>query len=143
MKIGIAADHAGRALKELLSTSLTPTPQDYGVYGEDVVDYPDYALVLAKAVASGTIDRGIAICGTGIGMAIVANRFKNVRAATIWNEQTCLLSRRHNDTNILCLGARLLDHKQALSWTQLWLRTAFDAATRHQRRVAKTAAVGA
>ena len=138
MKIGIAADHAGRELKQLFITTLNPVPRDYGVHDERVVDYPDYACSLAKAVDCGELERGIAICGTGIGMAIVANRFVNVRAAAIWSEQTCLLSRTHNDTNIICLGARLLDPKQALRWTQLWLSTSFSGEERHRRRVAKT-----
>ncbi len=141
MKIGIAADHAGRELKELLVAVLNPAPQDYGVHDEGAVDYPDYACPLAQAVDRGELDRGIAICGTGIGMAIVANRFKNVRAAAIWSEQTCLIARTHNDTNVLCLGARLLDNKQAVRLTQLWLDTPFSNAERHCRRIAKTAAV--
>ncbi len=138
MKIGIAADHAGRELKRLLVAALAPTPHDYGVHGEEEVDYPDYARRVAQAVDGGAIARGIAICGTGIGMAIVANRFHNVRAANVWSEQTCLLSRTHNDANVLCLGARLLDHRQALKWAQLWLDTSFHDEERHRRRVAKT-----
>ena len=138
MKIGIAADHAGRELKQLLITTLKPALQDYGTHDEGVVDYPDYAYLLAKAVDEGKLNRGIAICGTGIGMAIVANRFANVRAANVWSKQTCQLSRMHNDANILCLGARLLDHEQAIEWTQLWLNTAFNNEERHRRRLAKT-----
>ena len=138
MQIGIASDHAGRELKQLLVTALNPAPQDYGVNDDGVVDYPDYAYLLARAVERGELERGIAICGTGIGMAIVANRFPNVRGANIWSEQTCLLSRTHNDSNILCLGARLLDYEQAIKWTQLWLTTAFSGDERHRRRIAKT-----
>ena len=141
MKIGIAADHAGRELKQLLIATLNPAPQDYGVHDEGEVDYPDYARSLAQAVAEGELERGIAICGTGIGMAIVANRFANVRAANVWSEQTCLLSRTHNDANILCLGARLLDHQQVVRWTQLWLATDFSGEERHRRRIAKTESV--
>lgn len=138
MKIGIAADHAGRELKQLLVATLRPVPRDYGVHDERVVDYPDYARPLAKAVDCGELERGIAICGTGMGMVIVANRFINVRAVAVWSEQTCLLSRTHNDANIICLGARLLAPKQALRWTQLWLSTSFSDEERHRRRVAKT-----
>ena len=141
MKIGIAADHAGRELKELLITTLNPVPRDFGVSDEGAVDYPDYAAPLAQAVDAGELDRGIAICATGIGMAIVANRFPQVRAAVIWDEQSCLLSRAHNDANLLCLGARLLDHQQAVNWTHKWLTTPFSEAERHRRRVAKTAEV--
>ena len=142
MKIGIAADHAGRGLKELLITTLNPMPRDFGVSDAGAVDYPDYAAPLAQAVAAGELDRGIAICATGTGMAIVANRFAHVRAVVIWDEQSCLLSRIHNDTNLLCLGAKLLDHQQAVNWTHKWLSTPFSDAERHRRRVAKTAQVG-
>ena len=142
MKIGIAADHAGRGLKELLITALNPAPRDFGVRDEGSVDYPDYAAPLAQAVAAGELDRGIAICATGIGMAIVANRFPHVRAAVIWDEQSCLLSRAHNDANLLCLGAKLLDHQQAINWTHKWLNAPFSEAERHRRRITKTDKVG-
>ncbi len=139
MKIGIASDHAGCELKRVLVGALDPAPRDYGVQADaGTVDYPDYARPLAHAVDCGELDRGIAICGTGIGMAIVANRFMRVRAAAIWSEQSCLLSRAHNDANIICLGARLLDHKQAVEWTQLWLDTDFSGEVHHRRRVDKT-----
>lgn len=138
MKIGIAADHAGRELKQLLIAALNPAPRDYGVHDEGAVDYPDYAYLLAKAVDCGELERGIAICGTGSGMAIVANRFPNVRAVNVWSKQTCLLSRIHNDANIICLGAHLLDHTQAIGWTQLWFNTAFSGEERHCRRITKT-----
>lgn len=139
MKIGIASDHSGRALKQQVIAALDGVPRDYGVHDQQPVDYPDYATALAAAVDCGELDRGIAICGTGIGMAIVANRFRNVRAALVWDEQSCQLSRTHNDANILCLGARVLDLPQALSLTKLWLKTAASDAERHRRRVAKTA----
>lgn len=111
--------------------------RDYGVDDDATVDYPDWAEVLSRDVSRGQLDFGIAICGTGMGMAIVANKFSNVRAVSIWNEQTCRLSRTHNDANVLCLGARVIDHNQAVAWTKIWLNTPFSGDERHRRRVGK------
>lgn len=139
MRIGIASDHAGRALKGLIIASIDGVI-DYGVSEEGDVDYPDYAQLLSRDVSCGQLDFGIAVCGTGIGMAIVANKFKNVRAALVWSEDTCRLSREHNDANILCLGARVLNHEQAVAWTKTWLSTPFVGG-KHERRLQKIAGI--
>jgi ribose 5-phosphate isomerase B len=140
-KLGIAADHAGRELKQLIADFVrlkTYEVIDYGVAvdSDKSVDYPDYAAILAADVASGKLDRGVLICGTGIGMCITANKFKGVRAAPVWDEFTARMSRAHNDANVICLGARVLNHHRAAELVNLWLDTEFEG-NRHQARLDK------
>ncbi len=106
--------------------------------GDESVDYPDYASIVAKKVSDGEIDRGILICGTGIGMAIAANKFRGVRAAPCTDEVTAEISRRHNDLNVLCLSADLLSPRVVERMVEVWLETEFEAG-RHGRRVDKIA----
>ncbi|RLE63589.1 MAG: ribose 5-phosphate isomerase B [Thermoprotei archaeon] len=139
MKIGIASDHAGYKLKEYLKKILEKEGHqivDLGTYNLESVDYPDYAAKLAELVSKGLVKRGILICGTGIGMSIVANKFPGIRAAVCWSEETAALSRRHNDANILCLGGRILKNEEAAKILRVWLNTEFEEG-RHLRRIEK------
>ncbi len=139
MTITIASDHAGFEFKRLILGFLSEKDieyVDFGTNNNDSVDYPDYAIKVAESVSKGEMDRGILICGTGIGMSIVANKFHGVRAALCHNAETAEASRRHNDANILVLGGRILDEKAALSIVEIWLETEFDGG-RHQKRLQK------
>jgi ribose 5-phosphate isomerase B len=141
--IALGADHAGYTLKGALSAWLEGqghTVLDLGTHTADSVDYPDYASAVADALVDGTADRGILVCGTGIGMAIAANKVPGVRAAACPDVFTARLAREHNDTNVLALGARIVGPEQALEIVRVWLETAF-AGDRHARRVAKLAAI--
>jgi ribose 5-phosphate isomerase B len=138
-KIAIASDHAGLDLKVKIIKFLQETGQpvsDLGTHNRDSVDYPDYGIPVAQAVSEGKIERGILICGTGIGMSIVANKFPGVRAALCYDPFTAKVSRLHNDANVLVLGERVLEEKTALEIVRLWLATGFDGG-RHERRLAK------
>jgi ribose 5-phosphate isomerase B len=110
--------------------------RDLGTHGPESVDYPDYALAVAGAVAGGEAKRGIMICGTGIGSSIVANKVAGIRAAVCHNTYTAEMSRAHNDANVLCLGERVVDEKSAREIVEVWLTTPF-AGARHARRVEK------
>jgi ribose 5-phosphate isomerase B len=139
MKIAIASDHAGVDLKSTISQLLRQLQHemiDFGVHNRDSVDYPDYGIPVAEAVSEGKAERGVLICGTGIGMSIVANKFPHVRAALCYDEFTAKISRLHNDANILVLGGRVLDHVNAQEIVKLWLTTGFDGG-RHERRLKK------
>ncbi len=139
VRIAIAADHAGYALKEILRRSLSDPAnevEDLGTHSDAPVDYPDFAAAVARRVAAGTCDRGILVCGTGIGMAMAANRVPGVRAAVVWDEQTVRLAREHNDANVLALGARVLPVDLAISIVRSFLTTPFSGG-RHQERLAK------
>jgi ribose 5-phosphate isomerase B len=139
-RIIIGADHAGYALKEALKTWLTEHGIEVVDAGTDSsersVDYPDFAAQVARAVSNGLLRRGILICGTGVGMSIVANRFTGVRAALCRDEETARLSRMHNDANILVLAARQTDAETAIAILRIWLSTPFEG-ERHQRRLDK------
>jgi ribose 5-phosphate isomerase B len=138
-KIIIGADHAGYPLKEFLIPFLRDkdmTVIDVGPSNCDSVDYPDYGSEAARRVSSGEFTQGILICGSGIGMSIVANKFPNVRAALCLDEDTARLSRLHNDSNILVLAARKTDSAQAMAICDVWLKTAFEGG-RHIKRVDK------
>ena len=140
-KIGIAADHAGKELKQLICDFLKLTEYevvDFGVESsiDRSVDYPDYAAILAEQVSNGKILKGIAICGTGIGMSIVCNKFPNVRAAVIWDDFTARMSRMHNNANIICLGARSINHHRAVALVKIWLETEYEEG-RHEERIKK------
>ncbi len=137
--IALGSDHAGFELKEKIKKYLEEKKvetKDYGCFSDDPVDYPDYAEKVAKAVANGDADRGILVCGTGLGMSMSANKLPGIRAALCWNEKAAEMSRKHNDANVLCLGARLIDHTDALRIVDVWLKTSFDGG-RHIKRVEK------
>ncbi len=139
MRIAVGSDHRGFEVKarilELLRT-LDHEPTDAGPGVCEAVDYPDVAAVVASAVSRGEVDRGILICGTGIGMAIAANKFPGVRAAPCHDDLTAEMSRRHNDLNVLCLSADLLGERLINRMIELWLTTPFEGG-RHARRIEK------
>lgn len=139
MKIAIGSDHRGYHLKEKLASILTTKGHevsDEGTKATDAVDYPDFAAVVAKKVSDGDVERGILICGTGIGMAITANKFPNVRAAACTDEVTAEIARRHNDLNVLCLSADMLSPRVVERMVEIWIETEFEGG-RHSRRVDK------
>jgi ribose 5-phosphate isomerase B len=139
MKIAIGSDHRGFDAKRRLGPMLRQLGHevlDVGPDGNDSVDYPDYAFQVAKAVSEGRVERGILICGTGIGMCIAANKVKGVRAAPCHDSITVEMSRRHNDANVLCLSADLLGDELIGRIVRLWLETDFEGG-RHARRVDK------
>jgi ribose 5-phosphate isomerase B len=139
MKVAIASDHRGFHLKEKVISLLRSkghTVIDDGPASEASVDYPDFAALVAKKVSSHEVDRGILICGTGIGMAISANKFPGVRAAACADEVTAELSRRHNDLNVLCLSGDLLSSRVTERVVEIWMGTEFEGG-RHARRVDK------
>jgi ribose 5-phosphate isomerase B len=141
MRVALGADHAGVPLKDAVRALLQSRGvdvQDLGSNGPESVDYPDYAASVARAVAAGTADLGILVCGTGIGMAIAANKFAGIRAASVVDLESARLSREHNDANILALGARVTAPDTALQIVSTFLDTPF-AGGRHQRRIEKIA----
>jgi ribose 5-phosphate isomerase B len=142
VKLAIGCDHGGFELKQeilkFLKTVANLEVLDLGPAGGESVDYPDFGAKVAEAVARGTMDRGILICGTGIGMSIVANRYPNVRAALCHDHFTAQMSREHNDANILVLGERVTGKGVALELVKTWLDTPF-AGGRHQKRLDKIA----
>ncbi len=138
MDIVIGSDHGGFELKEkiiVLLRDLHHTVEDVGCHSTTSVDYPDFAEKLTARL-EGNEKAGILICGTGIGMSIAANRHKFIRAALCHNEHTAIMSREHNNANVLCLGARVLDHDDALGIVKVWLETKFSGG-RHQLRISK------
>lgn len=139
MKVAIASDHGGVNLrKEImdLMDELGIEYEDFGCEGTGSVDYPDYALPVAERVASGEFDRGILICGTGIGMSIAANKVKGIRCALVHDVFSAKATRQHNDTNVLAMGERVIGPGLAREIAQAWLTTEFEGG-RHQRRVIK------
>ncbi len=141
--IAIACDHGGYALKEAVKAHLDELGlawRDFGTNSTDSCDYPDYAAPAARAVASGECDRGIVICTTGIGVSIVANKIPGVRCALCSDPLSAEMTRRHNDTNMLAMGAGIIGQNLALKIVDTWLGTAFEGG-RHQRRVDKITAL--
>lgn len=141
MKIALASDHAGYELKEGVRSFLETNGiayRDFGSSAGETVDYVDYGIKAVESMASGECDQGILFCGTGLGMAIVANKFKGIRAAACWSLYTAEVSRKHNDSNCLCLGGRVLELVEALGIIEAWLKAGFEGG-RHQRRVGKIA----
>ena len=139
LKVTIASDHRGVHIKDRLIQALGAhafTVSDEGTDSEQAVDYPDYAQDVAKKVSSGEADRGILICGTGIGMAITANKFPHVRAASCYDEVMVEMSRRHNDVNVLCLPGDMIGDRPIDELVLMWLNTEFDGG-RHAERVKK------
>lgn len=139
MKIAIAADHAGVALKDVLKSFLESEKMivvDFGTNGTESVDYPDFARQVAQAITQKQVERGVLVCGSAIGMAISANRFNGVRAVVIRDGFDARMSREHNDTNVACFGARVTPAEQAKELLKTWLATKFEGG-RHQNRVSK------
>jgi ribose 5-phosphate isomerase B len=139
MKIAIGSDHAGFELKEQIKNILLErhtTITDVGTTTEESVDYPDFGLKVAELVSGGEVERGILICGTGIGMSIVANKVKGIRAALVFDLYTAIQSRRHLDANILVLGGRVTGKGLAEEIVKSWLDTPFEGG-RHQKRIDK------
>ena len=135
----IGSDHAAYQLKEKLKKFLIENGiavEDAGAQGESSVDYPDYGIKVASLVSSGKFDRGILLCGTGIGMSIVANRFSNVRAALCNDLFSAIMSRRHNNSNVLVMGGRVIGDVLAIEILKAWLETPFEGG-RHQARIDK------
>ncbi|MCK5628994.1 MAG: ribulose-phosphate 3-epimerase [Nanoarchaeota archaeon] len=136
----LGCDHGGFELKNKIKTYLDEKHQAYsdvGTYSLDSCDYPDYAKKVAQPISEGKYNRGVLICGTGLGMSMAANRYNNVRAAECYDTFTAQMARKHNDANILCLGERSLDHKLAIEITEKWLNTSFSEGERHKKRIAK------
>ena len=137
--IPIAADHAGFEMKGKLVNTLRELgyePRDLGAYSAEASDYPDYAHPVARAVANGEARRGVLLCGSGVGMDIVANRYPGVRALVAWNADIAELSRKHNDSNVLVLPSRFISNEESAEILNRWLTTEFDGG-RHVRRVGK------
>lgn len=135
--IALASDHAGYDLKEAIKKHLVENNYDIMDMGTDSrasVDYPVYAKKAAEAVASGQCDRGIVCCGTGIGVSIAANKVKGIRCALVTNEFTAEMSRRHNNSNMIAFGSRVLDVQTVIRLLDIWLNAQFEEG-RHQRRV--------
>jgi ribose 5-phosphate isomerase B len=139
VQLVIASDHGGYELKARLVEAYQDRGLrfiDVGCSSTDSVDYPDYAQLAIEEIAAGRCDRGILICGTGIGMSIVANRHMIIRAANCYDEHSARMSREHNNANILCLGARVLSFEEATAIVDVWLQTEFEGG-RHQQRINK------
>lgn len=141
MKIAVASDHRGFNIKDRILSQLKELhheAQDLGPANSEICDYPDFGAKAASAVSDGSVDRAILICGSGIGMCIIANKFKGVRAALCHDDLSAEMSRRHNDANVMCLSADLLGERLASRMIELWLSTPFEGG-RHARRIAKIA----
>ena len=137
--VGLAVDHGGVVLKQTIKSRIQfagLAVLDLGTDGEKPVDYPDYADKLIAAMSGGDVTRGVLVCGTGIGISIAANRHKGIRAALCYDEETAILSRQHNDANVLCMGGRKTDKHLAGRLVDLFLTTEFEGG-RHIRRVVK------
>lgn len=143
MKLALGADHAGFELKEHLRTyleGLGHEVEDLGTHSSASIDYPDYAAAVARSVASGQSDRGVLVCGSGVGMEIAANKVDGVRAANVPSTELARLSRAHNDANVVALGARFLEPSAAEQIVRVFLETPFDGG-RHTQRVQKISAL--
>ena len=137
MKIAIGCDHGGIGLKQEIQALLLEEGHevdDEGCYSAESVDYPDFANAVCRKVIDGECERGILVCGTGIGMSMAANRHEQIRAALCHELYTARMSREHNDANVLCLGARVTGPGLAVEIVRTWLSTLF-AGGRHQRRI--------
>jgi ribose 5-phosphate isomerase B len=142
MRIAIGSDHAGFEQKELIKQHLLDRGEDVadlGTFSEDSVDYPDFGLAVARAVAKGDADRGVLVCGTGIGMAIAANKIVGVRAANVTSEEFARLARQHNNANVVTVSGRFVPVERNAAIVDAFLDTAFEAG-RHAGRVDKISA---
>lgn len=139
MNIAICSDHGGYELKQKLIPyieSLGHTVYDFGCHSEASVDYPDFAFPMARAVAAGEFERGIAVCGTGIGVSICCNKVEGIRCALCGDVLSAELTRRHNDSNVLAMGGRIIGVETAKAITRVWLSTEFEGG-RHVKRLDK------
>jgi ribose 5-phosphate isomerase B len=139
LKIAIASDHAGREMKEELKSfleSMGVEVVDMGVNDDKSVDYPDYGIPLAERVSNGDVPKGVLVCGTGIGMSILANKFKGVRAALVSDVYTARMAKEHNDANILVIGGRIVGKGLAREMLKTWIEARFEGG-RHQTRLDK------
>jgi ribose 5-phosphate isomerase B len=137
--VALAADHAGFRLKEIVKEvlgELGVSTEDFGTHSEDSVDYPDYAKPALASILDGKADRGVLVCGSGVGMSIVANRFPGIRAALVSDTRTAEMCRKHNDANVLVLPGWKLTREEAEEILKVWVRTDFEGG-RHQRRLDK------
>ena len=144
MKIAIGCDHGALALKNVVVEHLTKKGyevQDFGTYTLDSCDYPDFAAAAAKAVAAGQCDKGIVLCTTGIGVSIAANKVKGIRCALLSDVMSARMTREHNDTNVMAIGAAVVGQMLALEIIDTWLGTEFSGNERHQRRIDKVMAL--
>ena len=144
MKIALASDHGGYDLKETIKAhliSLGYETEDFGCYDKTSCDYSDFAAPAARAVASGECDRGVVVCTTGIGMCISANKIRGIRCALLADLMSARLTREHNDTNMMALGAGATGEKLALEIVDTWLTTEFSHVDRHERRIRKLMAL--
>ncbi|HQU81766.1 MAG TPA: ribose 5-phosphate isomerase B [Pyrinomonadaceae bacterium] len=142
-KIALGADHAGFEEKERLKKTLDEIGVEYedvGTFSTDSVDYPDFAQKVGEAVAKGEVEQGIVVCGSGIGVAIAANKIHGVRAAQAWNEETARLARQHNDANVLTIGARVIPEAEIPNIVKAWFSANFEGG-RHEKRVEKITAL--
>ena len=140
MRIALGADHGGLSLKDAIKQQLVKDGHDVLDYGCDCatsVDYPDYALPVGVAVQNGEADRGILVCGTGIGMSIAANKMKGIRCALLSDTFSAKATREHNDTNVMALGERVVGPGLALELVSVWLNTPYSGEARHQQRIDK------
>ena len=144
MKIALACDHGAYDLKETIKAHLTEKGyevKDFGCFDKSSCDYPDFAAPAAKAVASGECDMGVLTCTTGIGVSITANKIKGIRCALLGDLMSARLTREHNDTNMMAIGAGVTGEMLALEIVDTWLNTEFSHAERHQRRIDKVMAL--
>ena len=144
MKVAIACDHGALELKNAIIAHLQNKgidTKDFGTNNLDSCDYPDFAAPAAKAVASGECDKGIVLCTTGIGVSITANKVKGIRCALLSDEMSARLTREHNNTNMMAMGAGVVGQKLALDIVDTWLGTRFSHEERHQRRIDKMMAL--
>lgn len=139
MIIPIASDHAGFEAKENVKAWLEEMdhmPVDFGTHSDESVDYPDFAVQVAEKVNNGEHEKGILICGSGQGMCMTANKYKNIRAALVYDDHSAKMTRQHNNANILCLPGREIGKEELKKIVEIWLNTDFDGG-RHERRVNK------
>lgn len=142
MKYAVGSDHGGLELKQALCDMLSKRGlevEDFGTFSHDSVDYPDFGAKVASAVSKGQVEKGVLVCGTGIGMSIIANKFPGVRAALVHDAFTAQMSKEHNNANILVMGGRILSVEQGVELAEIWLDTEFEGG-RHQNRLSKIAA---
>lgn len=140
MKIAIGADHGGFKHKEAIRKHLTDRGfeiEDFGTYSEESMDYNDVAVKVSEGVRDGVFERGILVCGTGVGMSIMANKVDGIRAALVHDLFTAEATRMHNDSNVLTMGGRVIDEDLALRIADIWVDTEFSHEQRHARRVGK------
>ncbi len=140
MKIAIGSDHAGFKAKEIVKAFLKRkkfSVEDFGTFSKESVDYPDYAYPVANGVAQGKFDRGILICGSGVGMSIAANKVKGIRAVLVHDTYTAKQSREHGDCNVLCLAGKKLTKAKLNKIVDVWTKTKFSGEERHLRRIRK------